>query len=102
MRVLREGVGERPVGLRVAFAARDRRRALGLGEYDGAVVVGARLDLLRPFEALRAQLLGFALTLGFHPVVDRLAGLERQVGAMEADLVDRDAERLGLRRDLRS
>ena len=63
-------------------------------------MVGLGLDMLGPFVALRAQFLGFPLPLGFHPVVDRLAGLERQVGAAEAHLVDRNAERGGLRGDL--
>ena len=52
-----------------------------------------RLNLLRPFEALRAQLLGFALALGLHAVVDRLAGLRRQVGAMETNFVDLEPQR---------
>ena len=99
LRVLAEGLGEQAVRLGVALAAADRGGALRLGEDDGALAVGARLDLLRPFEALRAQLLGLALTLGLHAVVDRLAGLERQVGAMEAHLVDLDAERPRLGRD---
>ena len=96
MRVLRKGGGERLVGFGVAIAARDRRVAVSLREDDGAIVVGAGLDLLRPFEALRPQLLRLALPFRFHPVVDRLTGLERQIGAIEPHLVDLDAERLGL------
>ena len=57
-----------------------------------AFAVGRGLDLLGPFEALRAQLLGFALALRRHAVVDRWL-VPGQVGAVEADLDDLDAER---------
>ena len=49
------------------------------------------LDQLRPLKTLGAQFLGLALTLGFHAVVDGLAGFERQVRAMQPDFGDFDA-----------
>src|SRR5271165_2523456 len=96
-----KGVRKRPVGLGVALAARDGRTALGLGENDRAVAIRLGLDLLGPFVALGPQFLGFTLSLGLHAVVDRLTGLERQVGASEAHFVDRDAESGGFGRDFR-
>src|SRR5271165_3109337 len=99
-RVSRKRFGERPVGLGVAFAAGDRCGALRFREDNGAVMVGAGLDLLRPLEALSAKLLRLALPLRFHAVVDRLAGLERQVSAVETHFVDLDAKRFGFGGDL--
>ena len=78
---------------RLAFAAGDLGVALRLRQDDRAVAVGLGLDQLRPLEPLGAKFLGLALALRFHPVVDRLAGLQRQVGAMQPHFRDLDAER---------
>ena len=62
----------------------------------GHVAVGRGADFLRALRALGAELGRLALTLGLHALVDRLAVLLRQVGAADAHVDHRDAERCRL------
>ena len=74
----------------------DAALPLRFGDQHGPFTLGIGLDLLRPLEALGTEFLGLALALGLHPVIDRLAGFERQVGAMKTHLGDLDAQGPGL------
>src|SRR5215472_16982721 len=80
-RILAVSLGENAIALAVALAA----DLLGLGirfrHQHGDIAVGPRPDLLGLLAALGAELGRFALALGLHALVHRLAILLRQVDA---------------------
>src|SRR3974377_1736076 len=82
--VLAIGVGEDAVALGVALAADVFRLRTGLGEEHPHVTVGVGAAFLALLAALGANLGGFALPLGLHALVDRLAFLLRQIDTPDA------------------
>src|SRR6516164_9998674 len=79
--VLAIGISKDAVALGVALAANIFGLRIGLGEQDRHVAVGPGADFLTLLTALGAKLSGFALALGLHALIDRLAVLLRKIGA---------------------
>jgi hypothetical protein len=72
------------------------RVAVRLGDDHLALPVGIGADALALGGALRAQLVGHLLTLRLHSAVDRVGDVGHEVDALDADVDQLDAERLGL------
>src|SRR5271163_4425523 len=95
--VLAVGLGENAVALAIALAADLVGLLLGLGDRHRHLGVGVSLDLLALLRALRAERGGKTLALRLHAMEHRLGILLWQVGALDADVDDLDAEALGPR-----
>src|SRR4029077_13639373 len=89
--VLAIGLGEQPVALAVAGAADLLGGRIGFGDNDGRFAIRVGPDLLRLLATLRAEFGGFALPLGLHALVDRLAVLFRQIGTPDPHVDHLDA-----------
>src|SRR6266550_6163213 len=77
----------------VAFALGLLRLLVGVGENDLALAIGVSTDLLRLGAALRPELVGDALALGFHPLIDLSEHFVRQLDTAQAHVDDFDADR---------
>ncbi len=95
IRVLVEGRGIGPVPLGVALALDALRFAGGVGLDHRHLAVGRGADAPRRALAFGTPFGGLALPLGLHPAIDRLHVGLRQVDALDTDIDDLDAERLG-------
>ena len=67
---------------------------IGFGDQHRDVAIGLGADFLALLAALGAELGRFALPLGLHALIDRLAVLLRQIDAADAHVDDVNAERL--------
>src|SRR6202171_5162522 len=77
----------------VAFALGLLRLLVGVSENDLALAIGVGTDLLRLRAALRPELVGDALALGFHPLVDLGEHFIRPLDAAQTHVDDFDADR---------
>src|SRR3984957_4813429 len=80
-RILAVGLGVDAVALGVALAADLLGLGRGVRQQHRDVAIGPGFDLLALLAALGAELGRFALPLGLHALIDRLAVLLRQGGA---------------------
>src|SRR5438034_3742218 len=87
---VRGGVDRR--GLRVAVALRLLRLLVGIGQNHFALPIRIGADLLGLGRALRAQLVGDALALGFHALVDLRQHFLGQLDAAQANVDEPDAD----------
>src|SRR5450432_1230587 len=88
---VRAGINRGSLG--VALALGLLRLLVGVGENDLALAIGVGADLLRLGAALRPQLVGDALALGLHALVDLREHFVRQLDAAQAHVDDFDADR---------
>src|SRR5829696_285629 len=94
--ILAEGVGEDAILVGVALAPGLLRLAGRLGDDDGRLALRPGPDGRRLLLAVGAQIRGFALSLGLHALIHRLAVRGRQVDARQSQVDDLDAEVLRL------
>src|ERR1700759_3047255 len=96
VRILAIRLGKQPVALGVALATGLLGLRVRLGHDHRRLAVGVGTDFLRLLPALRAELGRFALALGLHALIDRLAVLLRQIGAADTYVDYLDAVAVGL------
>src|SRR5690606_6112589 len=89
--ILVVGLRKNPVALGVALTADLLALGIGFGEQHRDVAIGARADFLGALRALGAELGGFALALGLHPLIHRLAVLLGQIGTPDSHVDHGDA-----------
>src|SRR2546428_1297354 len=91
---VRGGIDRRRLGVSVALGL--LRLLVGVGQDHFALPIRVGTDLLRLGRALRAQLVGDALALRLHPLIDLRQHFLGQLDPAQAHVDDLDADLLGI------
>ena len=91
-RILLIGLREDAAPLGVALAAQDLRLAFRLGDRHDRFAVGLGADAGRKLRALGAKLCRLRQALRLHALEGLLRDLRQEVGALDADVDDIDAD----------